>query len=207
MYVPTWKAVQYRKNGYSTELEQVVHTHGTSIIPCLMGWPRGLNLNRHPWLFTSVSVVSNARFYVLIYFCCVPKTCSHCEEEWQKPILSYFKIDACRNLHSYVWTESLSVWFSFLRKRHPVQCEPFSSPEPVVSWSQQIKPSGSGDENECEHNLAPEEPLFVAFFQGSEGKLEASMERSTPASRFLCSPENPAKIMLVLHTTEHAALS
>ena len=99
------------------------------------------------------------------------------------------------------------VWFSFLRKRHPVQCEPFSSPEPVVSWSQQIKPSGSGDENECELNLAPEQALFVAFFQGSEGKLEASMERSTPASRFLCSPENPAKIMLVLHTTEHVALS
>ena len=99
------------------------------------------------------------------------------------------------------------AWFSFLRKRYPVQCEPFSSPEPVVSWSQQIKPSGSGDENECELNLAPEQALFVAFFQGSEGKLEASMERSTPASRFLCSPENPAKIMLVLHTTEHAALS
>ena len=116
MYVPTWKAVQYRKNGYSTELEQVVHTHGTSIIPCLMGWPRGLNLNRHPWRFTSVSVVSNARFYVLIYFCCVPKTCSHCEEEWQKPIRwwSTFKIDACRNLHSYMWTEALSsmVFFS-----------------------------------------------------------------------------------------------
>ena len=99
------------------------------------------------------------------------------------------------------------VWFSFLRKRYPVECEPFSSPEPVVSWSRQIKPSGTGDENECEHNLAPEQALFVAFFQGSEGKLEASMERSTPASRFLCSPENPAKIMLVLHTTEHAALS
>ena len=96
------------------------------------------------------------------------------------------------------------VWFSFLRKRHPVQCEPFSSPEPVVSWSQQINDE---NENECELNLAPEQALFVAFFQGSEGKLEASMERSTPASRFLCSPENPAKIMLVLHTTEHAALS
>ena len=96
------------------------------------------------------------------------------------------------------------VWFSFLRKRHPVQCEPFSSPEPVVSWSQQINDE---NENECELNLAPEQALFVAFFQGSEGKLEASMERSTSASRFLCSPENPAKIMLVLHTTEHAALS
>ena len=59
------------------------------------------------------------------------------------------------------------VWFSFLRKRHPVQCEPFSSPEPVVSWSQQIKPSGTGDENECEYNLAPEEALFVAFFRGA----------------------------------------
>ena len=57
--------------------------------------------------------------------------------------------------------------FSFLRKRHPVQCEPFSSPEPVVSWSQQIKPSGTGDENECEYNLAPEEALFVAFFRGA----------------------------------------
>ena len=64
--------------------------------------------------------------------------------------------------------------------------EPFSSPEPVVSWSQQNKPSGSWDENECEHNLAPEQALFVAFFQGSEGKLEASMERFAPASRFLC---------------------
>ena len=31
------------------------------------------------------------------------------------------------------------------------------------------------------------------FFQGSEGKLEAIVERSTPASRFLCSPENPPK--------------
>ena len=82
------------------------------------------------------------------------------------------------------------VWFSFLRKRHPVQCEPFSSPEPVVSWSQQINDE---NENECELNLAPEQALFVAFFQGSEGKLEASMERSTPASRFLCSPENPPK--------------
>ena len=96
------------------------------------------------------------------------------------------------------------VLFSFLRKRHPVQCEPFSSSEPVVSWSQQINDE---NENECELNLAPEQALFVAFFQGSEGKLEASMERSTPASRFLYSPENPAKIMLVLHTTEHAALS
>ena len=95
---------KHSKNGNGTELEQVVHTHGTS---CLIGWPRGSNLNRHPWIFTSVSVLSNARFYALIYFCCVPKTCSHCEVEWQKPVLwwSIFKIDACRNLHSYVWTE------------------------------------------------------------------------------------------------------
>ena len=152
------------KNGNGTELEQIVHTHGTS---CLIGWARGLNLNRHRWIFTSVSVVSNARFYLLIYFCCVPKTCSHCEEEWQKPVLwrSTFKISIliCEQ-------KPYQVWFSFLRKRYPVECEPFSSPEPVVSWSQQIKPSGTGDENECEHNLAPEQALFVAFFSGERGQ-------------------------------------
>ena len=75
------------------------------------------------------------------------------------------------------------VWFSFLRKRHPVQCEPFSSPEPVVCWSQQIKPSGTGDENECEYNLAPEEALFVAFFRGARassrrGAIHARMALS-----------------------------
>ena len=98
------------------------------------------------------------------------------------------------------------VWFSFLRKRYPVECEPFSSPEPVVSWSQQIKPSGSGDENECEHNLAPEQALFVAFFRGSEGKLEAWSD-PRPHRAFFVRLKTPPKIMLVLHTTEHVALS
>ena len=59
------------------------------------------------------------------------------------------------------------AWFSFLRKRYPVQCEPFSSPEPVVSWSQQINDE---NENECELNLAPEQALFVAFFSGEWGQ-------------------------------------
>ena len=98
------------------------------------------------------------------------------------------------------------VWFSFLRKRHPVQCEPFSSSEPVVSWSQQIKPSGSGDENECEHNLAPEQALFVAFFQGSEGKLEARSD-PRPHRAFFVRLITPPKMMLVLYATEHVALS
>ena len=85
------------------------------------------------------------------------------------------------------------AWFSFLRKRYPVQCEPFSSPEPVVSWSQQIKPSGTGDENECEYNLAPEQALFAAFFFSGERGQARGEERSTSASRFLCSPETPPK--------------
>ena len=76
------------------------------------------------------------------------------------------------------------VWFSFLHKRHPVQCEPFSSPEPVVSWSQQIKPSGSGDENECEHNLAPEEALFVAFFREARASSRRAWSDPRPHRAF-----------------------
>ena len=100
------------------------------------------------------------------------------------------------------------AWFSFLRKRYPVQCEPFSSPEPVVSWSQQIKPSGTGDENECEYNLAPEQALFAAFFffQGSDGKLEARSD-PRPHRAFFVRLKTPPKIMLVLYATEHVAHS
>ena len=159
--------MQYRKNGYSTELEQVVHTHGTSIIPCLMGWPRGLNLNRHSWIFTSSQLSP-----------ILASTYSFTSAAFRKPVhtarrsgrnLSYPISKSTRAEISIPMCEQnpYQVWFSFLRKRHPVQCEPFSSPEPVVCWSQQIKPSGTGDENECEYNLAPEEALFVAFFRGA----------------------------------------
>ena len=47
-----------------------------------------------------------------------------------------------------------------MRKRFAaVLAYPFSSPEPVLSWSRrrlQIKPTGSGDENGPHLNLAPE---------------------------------------------------
>ena len=179
------------KNGNGTELEQIVHTHGTS---CLIGWARGLNLNRHRWIFTSVSVVSNARFYLLIYFCCVPKTCSHCEEEWQKPVLwrSTFKISIL------ICEQKLyQVWFSFLRKRYPVECEPFSSPEPVVSWSQQIKPSGSGDENEYEHNLArtlfQNRRYLSLFFWGARASSRRAWSDPRPHRAFFVRLKTPPK--------------
>ena len=85
------------------------------------------------------------------------------------------------------------VWFSFLRKRHPVQCEPFSSPETVVSWSQQIKPSGSGDENECELNLAPEQALFVAFFRGVRASSRRAWSDPRPHRAFFARLKTPQK--------------
>ena len=70
------------------------------------------------------------------------------------------------------------VWFSFLRKRYPV-------------W--------------CVHNLAPEQALFVAFFRGARASSRRAWSDSRPHRAFFA--QKNKKIMLVLYTTEHAALS
>ena len=150
-----------------------------------MGWPRGLNLNRHPWIFTSSQLSP-----------ILASTYSFTSAAFRKPVhtarrsgrnLSYPISKSTRAEISIPMCEQspYQVWFSFLRKRHPVQCEPFSSPEPVVSWSQQIKPSGTGDENECEHNLAPEEALFAPFFlRGARASSRRSWSDPRPHRAF-----------------------
>ena len=67
------------------ELEQVVHTHRTSnIVPERPVWPRGQFgvLNQCLKIYLHIRwVPAYARSYSFHL-----KTCSHCDEKWQKPI-------------------------------------------------------------------------------------------------------------------------
>ena len=98
LFVTTWKVIWYSMNSNCRELEQVVHTHQTSV-----------------WL-TSISVGFRSSL-LLIYFHYGSNTCSHCDEEGQKCIrymtihfqdwhgeaLFHYK-NWADITHCYVWT-------------------------------------------------------------------------------------------------------
>ena len=60
--MPTLKAIRYSVNSNCPGLEQVVHTHHLCWLAERFG---ALNSNPHSWIFTSVSVGSSPRSYLL----------------------------------------------------------------------------------------------------------------------------------------------
>ena len=104
-------------NSNGTELEKVVHTHGTSFWG---GWPRGFgsrNPNAHSWIFTSVSVGPSSRSYlfsdtVRILFTLVwHRTYPICDAPTSRSAWHSFALlqkSRRRNHRCCGWTEALS---------------------------------------------------------------------------------------------------